>query len=69
MLRPQARSGAARADLLHPQGEAQETAQGRGDPEDLAALQERGVGRRDIDDFGSMRMVNRGPRAGGEECQ
>lgn len=37
MLRPEARRAAARADLLHPQGEAQDTAQGRGDPQDLAA--------------------------------
>lgn len=41
---PQARGAAARTDLLHPQGKPQETAQGRGNPEDLAALGK--VGRR-----------------------
>lgn len=40
---PEAGSAAARADLLHAQGEAQEAAQGGGNPEDLAALQSTGV--------------------------
>lgn len=40
---PEAGRAAAGADLLHAQREAQEAAQGGGDPEDLAALQSTGV--------------------------
>lgn len=40
---PEAGRAAARADLLHAQGEAQEAAQSGGNPEDLAALQSTGV--------------------------